>query len=136
MGTIFIDADAFVALLRKNDSNHRAALRLQKIIALKKDDVFTSSFALGEAITVISQEEGIKKSVEFGKKMLSGGVIILDATNVHKEKALQLLAKQASKNSRFTDMINMVLMDELQIDTIFSFDQHYLKNGYKLLHEK
>lgn len=136
MDTIFIDADAFVALLRKSDSNHKKALKLQKFIELQEAEVFTSSFALGEAITVISQEEGLIKAVEFGKRMFTGGVNILNATIVHQEKALRILAKQVSKNSRFTDMINIVLMDELKIDTIFSFDQHYPKNGYKLLNFK
>lgn len=130
---IFIDADAFVALSREDDANYKRALRIQKLIEKTSPQAFTSNFAFGEAVTIISQKSEVVLAIAFGREMLEGEIIIIDTSREHIEKALVKFSQQTSKNTRFTDMINMVLMDELRIDTIFSFDEHYSKNGYKLL---
>lgn len=130
---IFVDADAFVAAANKKDPNHKKALRLGKILAQAKVVKLTSDFAFGEAVTVVSQKVGHIQAVRMGYDIQNGGATIVDSTQVHREKALEKFSKQTTKNARFTDMVNMVLMDELKIDTIFSFDEHYPKNGYKLL---
>ena len=48
-----------------------------------------------------------------------------------RKKALDIFKKQTSKNSRFTDCINMAIMKEKGLDTIFSFDEQYKKNKFK-----
>lgn len=129
---VFVDADAFVAAANKKDPNHKKALRLGKLLAQAKVVKLTSDFAFGEAVTVVSQKVGHIQAVRMGYD-IQGGATIVDSTQIHREKALEKFSKQTTKNARFTDMVNMVLMDELKIDTIFSFDEHYPKSGYKLL---
>ena len=55
---VFIDADAFVALAREDDANHkRAASSLQHLI--KQSVVFiTSNYVFAESVTVISMRMG------------------------------------------------------------------------------
>lgn len=132
---IFIDADAFVALLDKKDPNHKKAQKINNYIEETGYTVFTSNFAVGEAITVISQNAGHSLAVAFGKKLFTGEIFIIDVNRQQAIAALKKFAWQKSKNVRFTDFVNMVLMDELKIETIFSFDKHYQKSGYKLLDE-
>lgn len=131
-GRLFVDADAFVSLSNKEDRNYKKALKLSKLVKERKTEVLTSSFAIGEAITVISQKVGLDKAVAFGINAYKGELIILDASRLQQLKALKRFSQQRSKNVRFTDFVNMVLMDELKIKTIFSFDRHYKKEGYKL----
>lgn len=130
---IFIDADAFVALIDQNDANHSQALLINPIIKKMNYSSFTSNFAVGEAITVLSQNKGHSHAVAFGKKMFSNKITIIDATRPHQLKALQKFAQATSKNVRFADYINMVMMEELAITTIFSFDKHYKREGCKRL---
>lgn len=47
--------------------------------------------------------------------------------------SIELFNKISSKNTRFTDCLNMAIMKELKINTIFSFDKHYKQAGFKLL---
>lgn len=130
---IFIDTDAVIALAVIDDSNYNRSIDLQKIIDENKLKVFTSNFVIGEIVTVLSQRFGVEFASKIGKHMTDGGITIINVSESQMKDALGKFSQQASKNSRFTDMINMVLMDELKIDTIFSFDKHYSKNGYKLL---
>lgn len=133
---IFIDTDAIVALARIDDTNHEKAVELQKSINKNEAKLYISSFAVGEIITVLSQKSSVNVAVKVGKEIMDGNIIVIYITNGQMKKALKKFTKQTSKNSRFTDIANMVLMDELKINTIFSFDQHYPKNGYKLLSAK
>ena len=130
---IFVDADALVAISDINDSNHKKALELAALLKEEGLGLYISSFAFGEAVTVASQNVSLKKAVELGEDIQRGMCSIIEVNTKHIVKAFKMFSKQTSKNSRFTDMVNMVLMDELKIDTIFSFDNHYSKNGYKLL---
>ena len=130
---LFIDADAFVALLDKKDPNHKKAQKINNQIEKAGCTVFTSNFAAGEAITVISQNAGQALAIAFGKKLFADEIFIVEVDRQQEITALEKFAAQRSKNARFTDFMNMILMDELGINTIFSFDKHYLKAGYKLL---
>lgn len=132
---IFIDADAYVAIANSQDANHKLAIIIAKILAKKNIAIFTSNFAFGEAVTVVSQKVALETASRMGYD-IPKGVTIIDVNSLQREKALERFSQQTSKNTRFTDMVNMVLMDELGITTVFSFDKHYRKNGYKLLGEK
>lgn len=133
---IFVDADALVAISDISDSNHKKARQLAAILEEENLSLYISSFAFGEAVTVASQNVSLKKAIELGKKIKQGMCSIIDVNSKHIDKAFVRFSKQTSKNSRFTDVVNMVLMDELKINTIFSFDDYYPKNGYKLLSVK
>lgn len=130
---IFVDADAIVSLAIVADKNHQKAVEINELIQRLKIKTYISNLAMGEAITVISQESGIEVATKVGEEIINGGVIVIYTDREQSEKGLVRFSKQTSKNSRFTDVVNMIMMDELKIDTIFSFDKHYLKNGYKLL---
>ncbi len=130
---IFVDADAFVSIFHSTDRNHNQALLISNHLKTKNILLITSNLAIGEAITVISQDVGLAEAVAFGNKVFSGDTQIIYVDKNQELKALDNFAKATSKNVRFTDFVNMVLMDELRIDTIFSFDKHYPQSGYKLL---
>lgn len=133
---VFVDADALVAISDINDSNHKRATNLAEVLREENLGLFISSFAFGEALTVVSQNVNLKKAVDLGRSIRRGMCSIIEVGSRQIGKAFVRFSKQTSKNSRFTDMVNMVLMDELKIDTIFSFDGHYPNSGFKLLSTK
>lgn len=130
---IFVDADAFVSIFNTKDGSHKKALLISNYLRTQNILLVTSNLAVGEAITVISQDVGLQEAVAFGKDVFSGDTQIIYADNNQELKALERFSEATSKNVRFTDFVNMVIMDALHIDTIFSFDKHYLQAGYKLL---
>lgn len=128
---ILIDADVFVAINCQQDSNHKRATTLNRNLPLKEIFLIVSDPAFGEAITVISQKAGISKAVEFAEKLLESEIEIIEVDSILRRHALDIFKKQKSKNSRFTDCINMAIMKNEEIDTIFSFDEQYKKNKFK-----
>lgn len=132
MKKLLVDADAFVAINNREDSNYKKAVFLSEKVARESIDLAISDPAFGEAVTVISQQLGIKKAVDFAETILDSSIEIIEVDSILRENALGIFKKQTSKNARFTDAVNMAIMEGEGIDFIFSFDRDYLKNKFKL----
>lgn len=128
---LFVDADAFVALVRPDDSNYLKAKSLSEEISGLDVELITSDPAFGEAVTVISQKVGLREAIQFAEKILRDQIEIIEVDSSLRRSGLDIFKKQTSKNSRFTDCINMAIMQERGLDTIFSFDIQYKKNKLK-----
>lgn len=128
--TVFIDADAFVALAKEDDTNHvKAAKLLQKLIN-EPVTFLTSNYVFLETVTVISLRVGHEQALKFIKQIKSPGseflVEWIDSTI--EEQAIEVFEKQTSKNVSFVDCTNIALIRLRGIDAIFSFDEIYKKN--------
>lgn len=128
---LIVDADVFVAIRDENDSNHERALILSVQALELSVPLMTSDPAFGEAITVISQHTDLQQAVDFAEKTLASEIEIVKVDSSLRREALEIFKKQTSKNSRFTDCINMAIMKKMGLDTIFSFDIQYKKNKLK-----
>lgn len=128
---ILIDADAFVALNYLDDFSHNRAVALSQEVKDLNISLITSDPAFGEAVTVISQRGGLDLAVAFAEDILGGEIEIVEVDSSLRRKGLDIFKKQTSKNSRFTDCINMAIMKKENLDTIFSFDVQYKKNKFK-----
>ena len=128
---LLVDADAFVALNYNADSNHEIAAKLSSSIVSQNISLFTSEPAFGEAVTVISQKAGLTKAIEFAEEILASPIEIIEVDSHLRREALEIFKKQKSKNSRFTDCINMAILKEKGTNTIFSFDRDYKVNKFK-----
>ena len=125
---VLIDADAFVGLIYKKDANHQVASRIIELIP--DVQLITSSYAYGEAITVLSQKAGRAIALEFIKDTQDSSTIIIDIDFVFRRRGEEVFKRQTSKNVSFTDCVNMAIMEEYGVSEVFSFDEDYRKNGF------
>src|SRR5664279_5568858 len=124
---IFIDSDAFVALAKEDDSNHTQAVIFLEQLLDKSVEFITSNYVFSEIVTVISLRVGHEQSVAFIEKLKdskSGFEIKWVDTDIE-EVAIEVFKKQTSKNTSFVDCTNMVFLEKLHVDAIFSFDEVY-----------
>lgn len=132
--TVFVDTDAFIALSKENDSNHKKALRIFAFLEKKDVIFFTSNYVFSEAVTVLSMRVGRAAALAFIKELKSSpnSYHAKWVTEEIEDLAIEKYKKQTTKNISFTDCTNMAIVDEYAIDYIFSFDAIYKKNSYKL----
>jgi len=126
---LLVDADAFVALHDKNDPNFKLALKISQSIVNQKIPLITSDPAFGEAITVMSQNTSLKLAIEFAEDILASPIEIVEVDSGLRREALEIFKKQKSKNTRFTDCVNIAILENVGLKEIFSFDADYKKNG-------
>lgn len=132
--SILVDSDAFVAIVRKEDSNHTKAKQLYTRLEKLAVSFITSNYVFSEVVTVISQKLNHEKATEFINSMKSPGCMynFIWITPEIEEMAIEIFKQQTSKNVSFVDCTNMALIKHDNLDVIFSFDEIYKKNGFKL----
>lgn len=135
LGEIFVDSDAFIALAKEDDSNHRKAQSILAQLVSKPIQFLTSNYVFAETITVISQRIGRQQALSFIQTMKSSNSSFsFRWINEDLEKlALDIFIKQNSKNVSFVDCTNMAIIHRDNIDTIFSFDAIYRKNNIRMV---
>lgn len=135
--SVFMDSDAFVASVKKDDTNHEKVKQI--FLALESEPIifYTSNYVFAESITVISQKINQHAAIEFIKNTKSSQSMITIKWILEsvEQLAIEIFAKQTSKNVSFVDCTNMAIMKYHQMDYLFSFDSIYKKNGFKLIEE-
>lgn len=132
--TIFVDADAFIALTKQDDSNHKRAKQIFEKLQDAPVTFVTSNLVFIEVVTVLSQRINHETAVIFINNMKSEDSIFqIERINEDtEEKAVQIFIEQKSKNVSFIDCANMAIVRHKDMDGIFSFDSIYKKNGFKI----
>lgn len=128
---IFIDSDAFIAIEVEKDIHHEKAKKLLDVI--EKESFVTSWQVIDEVTTKISYFSTKKRAEEFLRKVIRSDTKIefVDAGFI--KMIEETFRKQTSKRVSLTDCTNMVIAKSLGIDIFFSFDDHYVRNGFELL---
>lgn len=129
--TILVDSDVFVALAKKDDTNHKKAKRILKKLTNQPVAFITSNYVFAETVTVISQRISHQAALGFIKVVKSSRSPFLCRwiDEEIEELAIQIFSQQTSKNVSFIDCTNIALVRHYNLAAIFSFDSIYKKNG-------
>ncbi len=128
---IFIDTSAWYAIIDKNDQDHAAAV--SKIQILDRPLV-TSNYIFDEILTLLKTRLGSTIAIPFGQKLWDQEVsALLRITEEDEERAWRVFRQYADKGFSFTDCTSFALMERLDINTVFAFDEHFVQYGQFLI---
>jgi predicted nucleic acid-binding protein len=128
---IFVDTDAFVGFVRRDDSHHKQVKQLFEQLKDQPVAFITSDYVFSESITVISQRVSHSKAVSFIETLQS----LNSPYEIIQAGAIEIFKQQTSKNTSFVDCTNMAFLRQFHVPAIFSFDQTYKTNGFTLLED-
>lgn len=131
---VLIDSDALVALIKKNDTNHKKAKKISQFLVQKRAIFLTTNYVFSETGTVLSQRISRKVALDFidDLKTKESEISMIWVNEKIEDLAIKIFKKQTSKNVSFVDCVNMAVLSRYKWDTIFSFDRIYEKNGFNL----
>lgn len=130
---ILVNADAYLALNVEKDAHHKQAINLLGQLRDVAEDLVTTWDVVDEVATKLAYFTTKKKANEFLGLILDSDTRIEFMDRGRARLTEKLFAKQSSKKVSLTDCANMVMASELGIRKIFSFDRHYVRNGFELL---
>jgi len=135
--TVFVDSDAFVALAKTDDSNHARAVKTFEKLKTQDVKFLTSNYVFAETITVISQQVGREQALSFIRavKNVEAPFPYRWVDSDIEGLALEIFSNQTSKNVSFVDCTNIAIIRKDTLNTIFSFDAVYRKNGVRYVEE-
>ena len=133
MTNIFIDTSALVALYLKKDDFHPRAIAILK--KHKEAGWFTSNFVLDEVYTFLRARCGKKVAIKLAEFLASNSqtVRLIRVTIEDEKEAFRLFCQYDFKNLSFTDCTSFALMKRLKLKTVFAFDRHFIRAGFRLL---
>lgn len=133
MEKIFIDTSGWVALFVENDINHKKAMGVFEELKKVKAIIYTSDYVIDETITTILVRSSHRQSVVAGNALLTSKII----KNIHVvpqylESAWKLYQKYNDKEFSFTDVTSFVIVKDMDIKKVFSFDKDFQQAGIEL----
>lgn len=135
--TIVGDADSLVALVNKEDSNHRRAKKIIQALMEREYAIIYPNTAILEAIVALTRKLNLRDKAELiAKQSLEGGFSEVFLGEEIQRKALRFFVDNSgSKQNTIFDCVVAAWANHVTAAGIFSFDRWYSKLGFKLAAE-
>jgi len=125
---IFVDTSAFIALRVSDDACHKKAISFLKTIKKERLRLHTTNFILDEVYTYFCKTHAV--AVEMAELIRNNPLITLHKVDAEEEeRAWKILKDFSDKQFSYTDATSFVVMESLDIDTAFTFDEHFKQYG-------
>ena len=124
---IFADTGAWYAFVDKSDAHHVAASQFVQNLTTP---LVTSTYILDETVTLIKLHVGHSAAVRFGESLRQQQIArLVKITEQDEDRAWEIFVRHHDKEFSFTDCTSFALMERLQVDTAFAFDDHFRQYG-------
>lgn len=131
---VFVDTSAWKAMVDADDDFHEQAKNIFPNLKKKSVILVTSNFILDETFTLVRQRCGLIIVLKLRDLFaLSTGELIIDRITFSDEaRAWKWFEKDWSKLS-YTDCVTFAQMERLDIQKVFTFDQHFSRAGFDIV---
>lgn len=129
---VFIDTCAFIALIDSDDDFHSLAFDLFSKASKDNTDFFTSDYVILETIFLLQKIMGLSAVKDFKRLMLPIIKIIWIDEEIYNNSLNNLVVAEKKKIS-LTDYSSFYILDNYNIDKVFTFDKNFKERSYKIL---
>ncbi len=121
----FIDSGVWIAAFNSKDKYHEVSSKIVKAITGNKlKNIFISDYIFDEVVTYIRKKIGVAESIETANSMLdSQNLQIIYIDQAIFQASYHIFQKYGSLS--FTDSTSIVIMKNLKIKNLFSFDSGF-----------
>ena len=130
--TVFIDTSAFYALLDADDRYHERARQAWVASVSEPIDLVCSNYIIVETTALVQHRLGIKAVRTFQEDVLPVVRIEWVDEPAHQAGVTALLTA-GQRYLSLVDCVSFELMRRLGIRQAFAFDEHFSKQGFKLV---
>ena len=129
---VLLDSDALIALINKEDSLHKRALKIQNKLTKLGSIFMISRYVIAETATFLTLRVNRKIAVRFLKDLEKQEILIIDPNEELEKLTKDFFFKQKSHKITYFDCANMAILSQYHWKIIFSFDKHYRQNDFLL----
>jgi len=127
---VFIDTSAFCALALPKDQNNSQAKDINLKLQGKRPLLYTSDYVLDETFTLLSMRGGHSVAVKFMDQIDGAHINIISVDFEILNAAKTIFRKFDDKRLSFTDCTSFALINIHDLDSVFSFDDHFRRHPY------
>lgn len=134
MKLVVADSDALIAIVHKDDTNHKKALAISTKLSQENAIVIFPNTAIIEAITALKRALSLPEKSALVNRQYQQGTFVVEYINEDIQMlSSKLYEKAVSKQNTAFDAVVAATAKKLSADAIFSFDGWYKKQGFKLV---
>ena len=129
---IFVDTSAFYSLSCAEDRNYFQAIKIWEDLVKEETDLVTNNYIVVESISLFQNRFGIDQVRTFQTKL----VPFLNMDWIDEEQhavAIQTVLTANRRNLSLVDCASFETMRRLGIETVFTFDEHFRDQGFKVI---
>ncbi|MBE3067675.1 MAG: PIN domain-containing protein [Chloroflexi bacterium] len=129
---IFVDTSALYSLSCAEDRNYFQAIKIWEDLVKEETDLVTNNYIVVECISLFQNRFGIDEVRTFQTKL----VPFLNMDWIGEEQhaaAIQTILTANRRNLSLVDCASFETMRRLGIETVFTFDEHFRDQGFKVI---
>lgn len=129
---IFVDTSALLAILEKNDTNHLHAVQCWKDLLRKASTLLTNNYILVESIAIIQKRYGLQAVQNLQSEILP----FVQTEWIDERQHAAIVERVVATNRRRLSLVDCAAfetMQRLDISTVFTFDEHFREQGFKVI---
>ena len=129
---IFVDTSAILALVSKHDAFHDQASSQWKALLQNKETLLSNNYVILESISLIQRRFGMDQILSLREDFLS----LIELAWIDEEQhqgAMTAFLKAGRRNLSLVDCSGFETMQRLGIRTSFTFDPHFLEQGFEVI---
>lgn len=133
---LFVDSSAWLALYDETDQNHERATIFFQRAAGEPTNFFINDYIVDETVTLIRYKVSLQRALRFLDSTSRSPRVVQSHVTEHLFREGEKIFRQyRDKKWSFTDCVSFAFMDELGLDTAFTFDKNFVQYGKHVLPE-
>ena len=124
MRKIFVDTSAFYALADRSDRHHPSAAEVYGEL-FQKVQLVTTDYVLVECWFLISRYLGREAAIKFWDALNTGIVDLVKVEPHDLRRAREIISAFPDQDFSIVDATSFAVMERLEIDKAFAFDDHF-----------
>jgi uncharacterized protein len=127
--TCFVDSSALIAIIDRNEQNHRQASQVWLQLLARHTLLLTTNYVLLETSSIVQRRIGIAALETLMQKLVPVLEIVWISPDLHRE-AVECVFTAARRQVSLVDHLSFLVMRRHGIRSAFAFDQHFIEHGF------
>lgn len=130
----FLDTSYILSLEIQNDSAHQRVLQNWATLAISNVFLVTTTYVFDQVVTFFNSRNLHYKAVEVGNRLLeSPDLELIQIYQTLFDRGWQYFQKHKDKSYSLTDCLSFIVMQEREIVTALTLDNHFSQAGFQIL---
>lgn len=129
---VYVDTSAMLAILHAEDTNHAKAIETWLNLAQGEIDLVCNNYVLVEAFSLLQRRYGLEKARALQERIAPLLDIDWLDEDLHSDAVNSLLTANRRQLS-LVDCSSFATMRRLRIESVFTFDEHFKEQGFKVM---
>ncbi len=134
MNKLFVDTGAYLSYFHKRDHYHKKSVDMWKYVTQTNPHILvTTHHVIDEFATLLGRKKNYQYAAEKIRNIFNSDCIVERTNETDERQALKLFEKYADQKISFTDCLSFIVMQQKNIQKVFTFDKHFEYAGFRII---